>query len=341
MRINREEFLKQLESVMPGLSPKEIIEQSSCFVFMDGMVHTYNDEISCSQSSLLKVEGAVPAIPFISILRKLEEDELDIRANEENSQLLVKGKHRRAGIRIDSKVLLPIEEVDKPKKWKPLPADFADAVAITQPCAGSNEAQFNMTCIHLTPDWIEACNNHQVTRYRIKMDISKSTLIRKESLKHVLSLDMTEFSETKHWIHFRNPTGLVLSCRYFLEEYPSDDITEVLKVKGSKLVLPKGLREAIEKAEVFSSENVEANDVSVRIQSGKLRIKGQGVSGWFSESKKLEYDGKDLEFTIPSKLLSELVRQYNKCEVSENRLKVKGEKFIYVTTLGVVDEKDI
>ena len=128
---------------MPGLSPKEIIEQSSCFVFMDRMVHTYNDEISCSQSSLLKVEGAVPAIPFISILRKLEEDELDIRTNEENSQLLVKGKRRRAGIRIDSKVLLPIEEVDKPKKWKPLPADFADAVAITQPCAGSDAAKIN------------------------------------------------------------------------------------------------------------------------------------------------------------------------------------------------------
>ena len=340
MKINREEFLKQLESVMPGLSPKEIIEQSSCFVFIDKMVHTYNDEISCSQESLLKVDGAVPALPFISILRKLEEDELDIKINDENSELLIRGKKRRAGIRIDSKVLLPIEEVDKPKKWKELPANFADAIAIVQPCAGNNEAQFNMTCIHLTPDWIEACNNHQVARFKIKMDISKSTLVRKESLRHILSLDMTEFSETKHWIHFRNPTGLVLSCRYFIEDYPSDDITEVLKVRGTKLVLPKGLREAIEKAEVFSAENVEGNDVSVRIQPGELRIEGKGISGWFRESKKLEYDGKDLEFTIPSKLLSELVKQYNKCEVTENRLKVRGGKFTYVTTLGVVEEKE-
>ena len=58
MKIDREEFLKQLESVLPGYSTKEVIEQSSCFVFKKGRVYTYNDEIACSQTTSLKLEDS-------------------------------------------------------------------------------------------------------------------------------------------------------------------------------------------------------------------------------------------------------------------------------------------
>ena len=340
MRVNRENFLKQLESVLPGLSTKEVIEQSSCFIFKDKTVNTYNDEIACSQKSLLKIEGAVPAMPFISILRKLKEDELEMNTNENNSIIHIKAKQKNAGINMEQDILLPIEAVDKPKKWKKLPDNFADAIAIVQPCAGTNEAQFVMTCVHIGPRWIEACDNHQVTRFRIKTDVSKSILIRRESLKHIVSLEMVEFSETKHWVHFRNSDGLILSCRHWVDDYPSDDISEVLRVKGEPLTLPKGLKEAVEKAEIFSSENAEGSNVIVNIKKGKFKITGKGVSGWFTEVKKSKYDGDSLQFTIPPKLLVELVQHYNECEVSESRLKVKGGKFIYVTVLGKLGGKD-
>lgn len=340
MRVNREEFLKQLESVLPGLSAKEIIEQSSCFIFKDGTVNTYNDEIACSQKSLLKIEGAVTAIPFISVLRKLKEDELEISTNDSNSQVLVKAKSKRSGINMERDILLPIEAVDKPKKWKPLPDNFADAIAIVQPCAGSNDAQFAMTCVHITSKWIEACDNHQVSRFKIKTDVGKSILIRKESLKHIVSLDMVEFSETKHWVHFRNSDGLILSCRHWVDEYPSDDLSKVLQVDGEPLILPKGLKEAVEKAEIFSIENVEGSNVIVNIKKGKFKITGKGPSGWFTEVKKSKYDGESLQFTIPPRLLVELVQRHNECEVSEDRLKVKGGKFVYVTVLGKVDGKE-
>lgn len=341
MRINREEFLKQLESVMPGLSTREIIEQSSCFIFKDRTVNTFNDEISCSQKSLLKIEGAVPAMPFISILRKLSEEELDIDVNEECTQLLTKGKRKRAVVNMEHEITLPIEAVDKPKKWKDLPSDFADAIAIVQPCAGKNENEFILTCIHITSKWVEASNRHQVCRFKTKMDIKNPTLIRKESLKHIVSLDMTEFSETKHWIHFRNSTGLILSCRYSMEDYPSENITKVLKMRGEPLILPKGLKEAVEKAEIFSFENPEGSNVRLDLKPGKFKIRGEGASGWFSEVKKSKYSGIPLQFTIPAKLLIELVQQYNdnECQVDKHLLKVKGRKFIYMTVLGMIEEK--
>jgi hypothetical protein len=67
-RINREEFLRNLESVEPGLSPREILEQSSCFIFQKGWIKTFNDEVACKIKSPLKLEGAVQAAPLLAIL---------------------------------------------------------------------------------------------------------------------------------------------------------------------------------------------------------------------------------------------------------------------------------
>jgi len=111
-------------------------------------------------------------------------------------------------------------------------------------------------------------------------------------------------------------------------------------MKGEPWTLPKGLKEAVEKAEVFSLENTESSNVIVNIKKGKFKITGKGSFGWFSEIKNSKYDGDTLKFTIPPKLLIELVQHYNECEVSTSRLKVKGGKFTYVTVLGKLEGKD-
>ena len=46
MRVSREKLMQALEAVSPGLANRELIEQSSCFVFKSGMVMTFNDEVA-------------------------------------------------------------------------------------------------------------------------------------------------------------------------------------------------------------------------------------------------------------------------------------------------------
>lgn len=340
MRVNREELLHQLKSVEAGLSRREIIEQSSCFIFKDGKVSTFNDEIACSQSTCLDVEGAVQADPLIAILDKLQEEAVEVQVGEE--ELLIKGKNRRAGIRMEVEVVLPVDCVEPPKKWKSLPEDFTDAINIVKECAGSDESQFELTCIHLYPKWIEASDGSQLARYRIKMDVKQSTLVRKESLKHIIELDMKKFSETKNWIHFKNTEGLVLSCRrYFKEEYPHKKITRILKASGlSPIVLPKGLKAAADKAEVFSNENAEDSDIEIKLQPDRILITGRGASGWFKEKKKIAYKGPSLSFLISPILLREMIERHNKCEISNKILKARVGKFSYVTALGSTENAD-
>lgn len=330
--IQREELLEKLESVQPGLSTREIIEQSSCFVFQDGHVMTYNDEIACSQVCDIGVTGAVRSAALLAILRKLQEDELEI--SQEANELKLVGKRRECGIACEAEVHLPINSVEKPTKWKDLPADFLEAVELCQHCASHDESQFVLTCIHITPEYVEACDNAQLTRVRFATGFKSSILIRRDSLKHIPTLGMSQFSETETWIHFRNSSGLVLSCRRFVEDF--HDLSGLIAFKGEPLVIPKGLGDAADKASVFSSENAEDSQVLVELRPEKVRITGQGASGWYKEVRKLSYSGPSLSFMIAPALLIDITKKYNEATITDGRLKVEGpdKKWVYVSCLA-------
>ncbi len=337
MRVSREDFLRQLEMASAGLSQKDIIEQSSCFVFRsDGEVITFNDEVACvGKTCVKKVEGAVAGHPLLAVLHKMQDKQIDVAI--EDGELILKGKRKRAGIRMEETVLLPVEGIEKPEKWKKLPEDFTEAIGIVKGCASNDESNFRLTCIHIHPEWIEACDDFQICRYPIETGIKESTLVRQTALKNVVGLDMTEFSETESWIHFLNTTGTVLSCRRYLEVYP--DITEVINKRGIKTVLPGGLAEAVNIAEIFSAENADANWVKVELRSDRMKLEGRGPSGWYAEQQKVKYAGKPMSFTSIPKLLIEISKRVNECEISEGRLRVDCGKFIYLTCTGEVEDK--
>lgn len=335
LKVNRKEFLEQLDSVLPGLSTREIIEQSDCFVFKNGQVITYNDEIACIQDSCLwqDVDMAIQGMPLVNILRKLTEEELDVCIEED--KFIIKGRRKRVKINMELKITLPIDSLESPKKWKSLPDNFSDAVSIVQQCAGNDAGRFDFTCIHLHPDRVEACDGSQAAIYKLDLPLKKPTLIRKESLKYIISLDMTKFSNSKNWIHFKNPSGLILSCRrwiYTESNYPN--LPQLMKMKGTKTTLPKGLGEAIQKAKIFSVENTDDNEVIVQLKKGKLKLTGIGASGEYTEYKNIQYLGKNLKFAIPPDLLTDLVAHHKTCRVSKDRLKVTTGRYSYMTALS-------
>lgn len=335
MQIAREKLLTQLESVLPGLAVREAVEQSSCIIFKDNRIFTFNGEISCSQDCELGVKGAIQAMPLINILRKLKEDDLEISL--EDAILNIQGQKRKTELRLEKDILLPIDTIETPTKWQKLPDDFVDAIAMVQECAGSDKIMFITTCIHMTPDFVEASDNTQIARYHLKTGLTQDILVKRESLKYITTMNITKFSETESWIHFRNPEGLTISCRKYMEAYP--DCRKVLEFSGDSMALPKGLKESAERCEIFSSEIPDSNQVIVTLKEGKLKILGSGASGRHTEFKDCNYKGPPICFTISPKLLSEIVRKHNDCEVTPDKLKVTGGKFIYVTSLGVFKDK--
>jgi DNA polymerase III sliding clamp (beta) subunit (PCNA family) len=333
VKVKREDFLAKLESVQAGLTPKDVIEQSSCFVFRGGRVFTYDQELACSCPIKVdkKFTGAVFAKPLIAILRKLHEDELDIEPTGEI--FVIKGKRRQTEVRMESEIHLPLIDVGEKPQWKKLHSEFSQATDLVANCASKDENHlFNY--VHITPRWVEACDNVQIARYRIKMDLKESILIRRNSIRHVSEMDMVEFAESDQWIHFRNVSGVILSCRRYVEPYR--DLDSIIKVTGgTPTVFPKGLAEAAENAGIFSEDNPDDKQdrVLVEIKPGKVRITGEGAYGRHREWTPLKYKGTPMAFLVTPKLLGDLVRGFGNCEMYADRLKVDGGKFVYVARL--------
>jgi hypothetical protein len=266
-------------------------------------------------------------------LNKLKEDVLD--ATIINGFLQLKGRSQRAGIRIDPKIELPIENLEVPKKWKPLPERFSEGLKLVINCAGKDEGQFELTCIHIHPKWIEAFDTYQFARFKIDIGAKSDMLVRQVSVKHIVDMEMREYAETPEWMHFRNTAGLVMACRRFMDQYPNLD--KLSKSSGKKLHLPKGLADAADRAEVFSISNTNENHVLVELKPGWVTLKGEGNFGWYRGRKKISYNGNPSSFFIHPQILAKLIKEHSDCEICEgvNKcLKAELGDFLLITSLS-------
>ena len=340
MEFNRESLLRTLESVQHGLSRRgDTVEQSTCFIFDSGHVATYNDEIVC-RAPLPgldeDVSAAVPAKPLLALLPKLSEECVTLTFDAIGGKLEVKGKNRKATIRLEAEITSAYAAVEQPEEWREVAEDFSDAVALVRDCASNDAAHFSLTCIHITPDFVEACDRYQILRYSFDTGFPEEVLLKRDSLKCVVGLQMTEFGQTQAWTHFRRPNGLSIACRRFEETY--FDLSAHIEVKGHPIILPKTLTEAVEKAKIFTDETPDSSNVLVTIDKGRLILRGQGVNGWYEERRKIQWDGDRVQFLIAPAILSEIVKRYNECELCPDKLKVDGGKWVYISVLNVPEE---
>jgi hypothetical protein len=181
-------------------------------------------------------------------------------------------------------------------------------------------------------------DNFKLCRWTLKTGFSEPALVKASGVKHVQPLGMEEVGETRSWVHFRNAAGLTMACRRYADEFP--DLSPMIKARGEKASLPKGLIEAAERAAVFSEELGKDDDyVHVHLKPGKARVTGVGVHGEHSEPKNVVYDGPEMQFLIRPKMLVELINRHPECEVTPNSMKVDGGAWVYVTCLSAPPER--
>ncbi len=335
-------MLNELEAVSPGLSPKGVTEQSNYYVFSEGRVFTFNDEIACSHKSSLgkKMTGAVLASPLVSLLGKMEEDEIGL--DPAGDVLRVKGKNKTATITMQADVKLDVSEIGKPETdYRDLPEEFLEGLKMVAECASDDQSDFRYTCVHFTPKAIEATDNWQVGRFVIPTGFSESVLIRKTAVRHIVNLEVTQIAEGRAWMHFKAGKDLTMACRVARnEEYPK--LKQVFDVTGAKAQLPKGLKDAVERASVFFDDD-KSEYVRVQIENGRLRMRTTQTArsvGCYRESRKITYDGPPMEFVISARLLADISEKYVECTIGEGRLVVDGGRFKFLTLLKPPEEKE-
>lgn len=335
--LKREDFLRQLETIRPGLSPEPLIQQSDCVLVKDGYLATFNGDICCRTPAALgkEITIAVRAGPILNQLPLWQEDVVTIDVTTSN--LVISGKNKEFEVRLEKNVLLPVDAVEAPGKWRSLPEDFKDGIGLVESCASKNKTTPQLECVHFSPKYFETFDNNQLARFGTTMSLPGSVLVKIDGAKHAAAIDATEYSLTDSWMHFRNPAGLIVSCRRYLGDYPNDDgpdqLTGFLEVEGVPTSFPKAVAEAADRAAEVSREDADNDKVLVKIKPGLLQVTATAAGLRFRERKVVKYDGPRMAFLISPVLLSEIVKRFNDCQVAPTRLKVVGGKFSYVTLL--------
>jgi DNA polymerase III sliding clamp (beta) subunit (PCNA family) len=290
-------------------------------------VFTFNDEIACRKKTVIDFEGTIPAAPLLAILEKLPDEKLEVDTSK-SGEIMFRGKRKKFRLTHDVKILLPIGQVskEKPEVWHDLPESFKDVINNVKDCCSNNEDNFNLTCLHIHPEFVEACNGCQLIRWYTKFGLAKPVLIRGLAVSHVVGLDMDRIAETENWIHFRNSHGLILSCRKFVEDYPTNEISEAIKIKGEEVTLPKSLGEAADRAAIMAGENTagQGAQLLIRLRKNEIIIIGQGLIGEYEESKKAEYSGPEIRFGATPVLLQSIAKSYTHATINERMLKASG-----------------
>ncbi len=332
MKINKKTILKALEIVKPGLANKEMIEQTTSFCFIKGNVITYNDEVSVScPVKDIDLEGAVNATELYSFINKVKTEEFDLEVKE--NEILLKAGRSKAGLTLQSEVLLPIEEIGKVKKWKAIPEDFLEALRFTMGSCSTNMSDPKLTCVHVNKTILEAADNFRFAYYELENKLSvKAFLLPASSCSKVIKMKPVSIAEGEGWIHFRTKEKAVLSCRLFEEKYVNT--TPLLKVKGKPILFPKTIIGILERAEIFSKRDFMLDEqVTIRLENKKLLMKSQSDSGWFEEKDKVNYSGDSVEFVISPYLLKDILNKTNKAILGTNRLMFEEKNWKYVTLL--------
>jgi hypothetical protein len=326
MQVNRKELLEQLTAASIGLAARENVIQSSRYVFRDGRVMTFNDEIYASVPTDLAITGAVDAEKLLKVLQRLPEETVDLEVAD--GSLVFKGKNRRGGIRMEAEILLPVQAIERPEKFQKLPEGFHAAVDLAGGCTSVKSNEPLLSYVHIHPEWIEACDNFQFLRYPIATGVTEPCLVRYKALRQLGG--MVGMAVTAGWCHFRGAAGLVVSCRRLAQPYP--DLTKLLKVEGEEVTLPADLAVAADKAQVFSSDAT-IDNVRVSLRPGRVRVRGEGTGGWYLEVCKIDYTGPDMEFMISPDILKDVIARRQTCVLGRRCLAVNGGGYFYTTVL--------
>lgn len=319
MQVIRGKLLGLLSEASLGLSRKEVIEQSSSFVFSGPDLLTFNDTIMVRTKNLLGFDAAVVATDFMEMISKLPDEELDITMEE--GEIRIKGRRREAGLSCMVGGRLPIEHVTRPSVWVPLPTGIAAHLQQVGTVCGNDETMLIMTCIHITPDLIEGCDGFRFCRVTIPTGFPEDVLVPAKAMGQLRELDLTHVSQTRGWVHFKTASEAEVSIRCYHKDYHPGVDSLLAMNNPEKITLPPTLTEILERSEITLTASYDSV-VSVDISNNNMTLSSRKDRGWYKEKKRIEYSGRPLLFQVHPKFFAEILEKTLEVEVDERKMKI-------------------
>ena len=291
MTINKKLLLESLKNCMPGVdSGNTVLQGSDTFVFHNGRIFSYNDNISVSvpieQSEMLEesVEGAVKADEFFKILSKLPNDEVNFAVSEK-SWLLKSGKAKAELTLIDFDYESRLKGIEPSNDWKEIKDDFIFAI-------GSCKMENNkspLSGVFVSGKEVISTDAYQLNRFTMPETDLPNFWISDNSVNELLKIkNFTSMQLQGNWVHFKTEQGVIFSIKVLNKDnYPYDKVVKLLdncNVENAfNATFPENLFDAIDRATAFSMDMSGHNLIRLVLSPKNIEVSSERTSGKYEE----------------------------------------------------------
>ena len=340
-KTNKEELLQILSAVKPGLSQKDIVEQSSHFIFTGEEIITYNDQICISYPFKTDFKCSVDANNLYKLLSGVPGNEVEMKF--EGNQLRVVGSKFKAGLAVSIEdtiyELFSDIRVGFKRGWKVLPSDFLEGLFLCMFSASTDMTIRELTGVVIRDDIIVSSDDLRISKYKMEKGIGRNCSIPARAVFELRGYDFTEYKVGDSWIHFRTDEGVVFSIR-LLEGKADFEFDQYFEVEGKELTLPDKLSSVLDTVSIMADGDFDFEKrIEVIVDGDKLVCRGQKDQGWVEMEEKSEEEGEEkLSFFINPIFLKQILQKTNIMIVGEGRALFRSEKFEHVMLLSIGNE---
>lgn len=336
--INRKEFIRALDRVMPAVLKGSGISQMSPFIKLAGSkLYASGMDLSITHPFNIMVNCVVPANELYGIVNKINKDIISIKVN--GNQLIIDGENIKSGLVIlDESTVFGIPNVRG--GWIDLPGNFIDGLNLCLFSVATDTLNKDaLTCLNIMNDLVISCDDFRATEYRMN-SICPSFLLPLDTARVLVKYDVKRILLKDSWVHFKCVDGTVISCLGMQADYPN--IGHVFNVEDeeetSQVSFPDNFGEIVNRISIFSKEEQNmVRRIEVSIDKGITTFRCENKeTGWAEEKIKNDYDGKKLCFMANPSFLVELSKLSHDITVSKKSLLIEGDNFRHV--MGLVSD---
>lgn len=342
LTISREKLISLLETIRPGVARKEIVEQSTHFVFTGKEAITFNEQICvCAVSPLRGFICSVQAEEFTKLIKSMQAEELTMRVVESGGRHAVKIESGTVKAEFTVSQNEGVQDLIKKLKlnslsglWKPVPEDLIQALKWCLFSASEDATQGVLTCIHIKKKTVSSSDDMRVSLYSMGKPLDAELLIPAISAEELVKFPIEEYCVVEPWAYFRTGAKAIFCARLMDGTYPSTK--EFFEFEGVEVELPGGLGQALESAEIMAAGDFPIDKrVKITIDKGKLEVFAENESlGWIKTEINMGVKNcPTVTFIINPIFLREILGKTNVVKVGSDRALFQTDNFKHLVSL--------
>jgi hypothetical protein len=328
MKVNRVELRDKLSLLKPGLGKKEVNPQETHFLFLDGIIATFNGQVLLTAPFTEEIGNfSVKAEEFFRLVDGISDDTIDIvykdyrlkLKSKSTSASMVTYKPKEDGIAktlgINDTTEAKIKAVRKMQKdWKKVPDELIPGMHLCSFAASLDLSSAIRACVCVAGDHIFASDNARVSRFILpEGSIEEQDFnIQARFVQELAKLPITEYCMTNsRWVHFRTEDGTSFSCGVIEGELTGtvDDIFDGMEDMDYQ-TLPDDLSETLNSVVMLASDlnDQRGRKTLIKIKSGKITIKADNEIGDVEKTIPFDFEGEGVSFYINNNFLTQILK---------------------------------